>query len=98
MEKEIVTGVNFLLEDPLKNAIIFQDNVCPRCSKKMYIVKGVSYSSDMPIRYQCPNCKYMCPIGYDIGEENCSKDSCGNIKRFPSYGQDIYNFISEFGK
>lgn len=83
-----ILGLDVLKKKYPYEAIIFEDDTCPKCGEVLKIEDQSLGEKDVRVRYVCYNCGYICPIYHDT-EANTIK---------PLYDRTVYNFIANFGK
>lgn len=97
IENNITTGINNFIKEKPVEAIIFLDNTCPKCGKKLELDTRILNKIYIAIRYICKYCGYICPIKYDIHNNICNSIQCDEPKPSPLYDDSISKFIKNFG-
>jgi len=83
---EIPTGYIDLVNSKNKQALIFEDSICPNCGEQLYILIKRIRDEVHHIRFECKQCGFICPIYHDL--EN-------DIIR-PVYDESLKKFKDEF--
>jgi len=86
MEENSSSGIYLVNRESPIEALLFDDLTCPKCGSNLVLDTRRLRENYIPIRYFCPQCKFVCPIKHeDTGEYK------------PSYGKEVYEFLSTFG-
>ena len=86
MMQKAETGVE-LFNKGSNFAIFMMDDSCPVCGHKLRLVKKFMDSAQIPCKYLCDKCGFMCPIYHD------SRDFS---KCIPIYDNKIKDFRESF--
>ena len=90
VESKANTGIKTSLES--FEALIFDDDTCPKCGEHSLVLDSVKgyEDKDILVRYRCINCGYVCPLSREhvtVGIE---------AEFRPGYDSAIKNFMKRY--